>query len=110
MEKEQVFLRQFEEAKNEIEAMRAKERDLTKKLEDLENNQVIVQSKAGLRKQQTVVAQTPSAGAQQKAAPRPSEYFKRLSMSSLNRRESSARMSQAPTPTAGQAFSNNPEL
>jgi phage shock protein A len=55
-EKEVAFLRQFDEAKKEIDSLRDKEKDLKKKVEELESNPIVANKNyPGTRKNQAPI-------------------------------------------------------
>jgi hypothetical protein len=90
IEKEKVYNQQIEQAKKELEAMREKEKDLQAKVDDLENTAIAAgtpSNKHGFKKMLPTVT-TPSNQSNQQKRTSTAEYFKRLSMTSLNKRES----------------------
>lgn len=112
LEKEQAYGQQIEQVRKELETQREKEKELQKKIEEMENNPVMMpmpSSKASYMKKIPTI-QTPSnAAGQNSQANRQTraEYFKRLSMTSLNKRESTTnRNSTVNAASIQQAFGN----
>jgi len=113
IEKEKVYNQQIEQAKKELEAMRDKEKELQAKVDDLENSAIAAgtpsNKQGGFKKMLPTVA-TPSSQSNQQRRTSTAEYFKRLSMTSLNKRESVGGSRQSQAHTGSMSFANNADL